>query len=462
MACPQASRRSPLAYARNASTDHLSEGHKPGGASALGAPLATLVSAVGDSVEETGVRLAVAVGIGLLLGIERERRKGAGPTRAPAGLRTFALVALLGGIAAATGSGAVMVVAGAFVTVFAFAGYVFGDRTDPGITTEVALMMAFLLGAYAQSEPSLAAAAGMAATILLAARTWLHHFVRRVLTEEELQDGLLFGAAALVVLPLVPNRAVGPYDVFNPFLLWRLVVLVMAVSAAGYIAQRALGPRLGLPLAGFAAGFFSSTATITAMGSRARRQPMVAAPARAGAILSNIASLSLLLLVAGAASGAAVQQTLVPVAAAGLAVTGYGAAFLFRSVRSEVPRDIELGRAFELKTPVAFAATVAAALYVSAAVDDVAGQAGLVVAAAVTGIADAHAAAFSSASLVAAGRLDPGDAALPILTALSTNTATKAVLAYVAGGRAYAFTIWAGIALMLAVAWAAFGVLQIA
>ena len=411
-----------------------------------------------ESLDETAVRLAVAVGIGLLLGIERERRKGSGPARAPAGLRTFALVALLGGIAAATGSTAVIVVAGSFVALAALAGYALGDRTDPGITTEVALMMAFLLGAYAQEEPALAAGAGMAATILLAARTWLHHFVQRVLTEEELQDGLLFGAAALVVLPLVPDRSVGPYDVFNPFVLWRLVVLVMAVSAAGYIAQRALGPRLGLPLAGFAAGFFSSTATIGAMGARARRQPAIANPALAGAVLSNIGSLVLLILVVGTASRAALDVALVPVLAAAAAITAYGSGIALLLMRSPVPRNFEIGRAFDLKMPTAFASTVAVALFISAAVNDLAGQAGLVVAVAITGIADSRSAAFSSASLVAAGRLEPGDALLPILASLTTNTGTKAALAFVTGGRRYALKIWAGLALMLAVAWVAFAV----
>lgn len=409
-----------------------------------------------DSLDETALRLAVAAGIGLLLGIERERRKGTGPARAPAGLRTFTIVALLGGVAAATGSTAVLVVAGSFVALAALAGYALGDRSDPGITTEVALMLAFVLGAYAQDEPAIAAGTAMAVTILLAARQALHHFVRRVLTEDELQDGLLFGAAALVILPLVPNRSVGPYDVFNPFVLWRLVVLVMAVSAAGYVAQRALGPRLGLPLAGFAAGFFSSTATIGAMGSRAARQPTVARPALAGAVLSNIASLALLLMVVGAVSRQALEETVVPVLSAGIAAILYGAGIAVVSLRERVPNDISIGRAFELKMPVAFAATVAAALFVSAAVNDVAGQAGLVIAVAITGIADAHSAAFSAASLVATGKLEPGDAVLPILAGFTTNTGTKAVLAFVSGGPAFAARIWLGLGLMLGFAWAAY------
>lgn len=408
------------------------------------------------TLDDTAWRLAIAAGIGLLLGIERERRKGTGPTRAPAGIRTFTLVALLGGIAAATGSTAALVVAGGFVALAALVGYALGDRTDPGITTEVALMLAFFLGAYAQDEPAIAGAAAMAVTILLAARSWLHNFVRRVLSPEELQDGLLFGAAALVILPLVPDRSVGPYDVFNPFILWRLVVLVMAVSAAGYIAQRTLGPRLGLPLAGFAAGFFSSTATIGAMGARARRQPDVARPALVGAVLSNIASLTLLLVVVASASRDALEATLAPVLLAAGAVTAYGFGIALLSIRTRVPRDIDIGRAFELKMPIAFAATVGASLFISAAINDLFGQPGLILAVAVTGIADAHSAAFSSASLVAAGRLEAEDAVLPILAGLTTNTGTKAVLSFVTGGGRYALKIWVGLALMLACAWATY------
>src|SRR5262249_40463800 len=154
---------------------------------------------------------------------------------------------------------------GVFTGSAALLGYWLGDRTDPGLTTEVALMAAFVLGVLAQTQPFLALGAGVTVTMLLAVRTTLHHFARDVLTERELVDGLIFFVPAVAVLPLLPNRPIDPFALFNPFALRRLAVVLMALSAAGYIALRLAGPRYGLAIAGFASGFVSSTACIAAM-----------------------------------------------------------------------------------------------------------------------------------------------------------------------------------------------------
>src|SRR5262249_45743639 len=124
------------------------------------------------------------------------------------------------------------------------------SQKDPGLTSEMALFTTFCLGALCMTQPALAAGLAVTISILLASRTGLHRFVRHVLTAQEAQDALLFGAAALVILPLAPNRAVDPFGVLNPRTLWRLVVVVMAISAAGYISLRVLGPRYGLPISG--------------------------------------------------------------------------------------------------------------------------------------------------------------------------------------------------------------------
>jgi uncharacterized membrane protein (DUF4010 family) len=127
--------------------------------------------------------------------------------------------------------------------------------------------------------------------VLLAARTRLHRFVQDVLTEQELQDALLFAAAALVILPLTPDHPIGPLSVLNLRTLWKLVVTVMSISALGYIAMRALGPRFGLPLTGLASGFISSAATIGSMGARAAKEPKLRRAAAAGAVLSTVSTI---------------------------------------------------------------------------------------------------------------------------------------------------------------------------
>jgi hypothetical protein len=179
---------------------------------------------------------------------------------AAAGIRTFAIAGVLGAACFQLG-GAVLVAVG----ILALAGFIalFYLRThqeDPGLTTESALLLTLVLGALAMGEPALASAVAVVVAILLAARISLHRFVRTVLMEQELHDALILAAAIVVVLPLIPNRYMGAFGALNPRTIWKIVVLMMLVSAAGYVAVRAIGPRLGLPLAGFASGFASSAA----------------------------------------------------------------------------------------------------------------------------------------------------------------------------------------------------------
>lgn len=413
---------------------------------------------LGTIADTVGWRLGVALGIGLLLGLERERRKGQGPARAPAGLRTFALAALMGGVCMVIDGVVVLAVGLAFIAAMTVVAYALGDRSDPGVTTEVALPVAFLLGAFAQEEPTLAAAFGVVVAILLASREYLQRFVANALTEQELHDGLLLGAAALVVLPLVPDEAIGPYDAFNPFAIWRLVVLVMLIGAAGYIAVRVLGARLGLPVAGFASGFISSAATIGAMGSRARKDPPVMRSAVAGAVLSTLATVVQMVVVVGVTDAGALREIGPAMGAAGVAAAAYGLVFSLRALRHDEEDAATSGRAFEPKTAVIFAATVGVILLASAFFNDTFGRAGATISTAAAGFADTHSAAISVASLVASGRLEAEDAVIPILAGFTTNSLTKAVLAWTAGGRRFALQVWPGLVLVLAGAWGGWAV----
>ncbi len=151
-------------------------------------------------------------------------------------------------------------------------------------------MVAVALGGLAMREPALAAALAVTVAILLAARAPMHRFVREVLSQSELRSILIFAAATLIVWPVIPDRYVGPFAAINPRALWQVVILILAISAAGYIAVRSLGARFGLPLAGLASGFISSAATIAAMGARAAEDPKLMRPAVAGAVLSTVAT----------------------------------------------------------------------------------------------------------------------------------------------------------------------------
>ena len=388
----------------------------------------------------------VAFAIGLLIGIERERNKGGGPDRAAAGVRTFILVALVGAIAQRLG-GVGIAVGGAFVALAALASERRSRSGDPGLTTEVAMLVTFLLGVLAMIALPLAAGLGVVVAAVLASKSTLHRFVRDTLTEQELHDALLLAAAAMVVLPLLPDRSLDPWQALNPHKLWLLVVLVMAINAAGYIALRVLGPGAGLALAGFVGGFVSSTATIAAMGDRARAAPQWVAQCAAAALYSNIATIVMLAAVVGALSPPMLRQLAWPLALAAIAALASAALARGRLASCSVDdRPVAPGRPFEPRHALIFAAIVSAILLFSAGVHRWLGDAGVHIAAGVSGLADVHAAAASVAQRAAAGLVDTQDAGWPVLIALVANSLSKLTMAWLRGGRGFALRLLPGVA----------------
>jgi uncharacterized membrane protein (DUF4010 family) len=399
------------------------------------------------------LNLAVALGIGLLIGAERERRKGEGPSRSPAGIRTFTVASLSGAISFTVGGEVLLAVATAGVIILTAVAYWRAREDDPGLTTEITLILSVLLGGLSIQQPALAAGVAVTVAVLLAARSRLHRFVGSVLTEDELQDALIFAGATLVVLPLVPDRPMGPYEALNPHAIWMLVVLVMAISAAGYIAVRMLGSRFGLPIAGLASGFISSTATIGAMGARVAKTAEVLAAAVAGAVLSTIATIVQMAIVLAATSMTTLRTLTVPLICAGLAAVVYGTVFTIRALQQKSDSEAQSGRAFSLSTALVFALTLSGILVASAALREWFGETGIIVAAAIAGFVDTHSAAISVASLVSSGKMSAADAVFPILAGLSTNTISKTFLAGISGGRAFALRVIPGLIIVALAAW---------
>lgn len=392
--------------------------------------------------------LLVALAIGLLIGLDRERRKGEGTSRAPAGLRTFGLVGLLGGLTALIGNPGLILAAGGFVALGALAAYVLGDRHDPGLTGEVALVVTFVLGVLAQTRPAAAFEAGVVVAALLAFRVQLHRFVRERITEQELLDALTFAIAAVVILPLLPNRAIDPFGLLNPFTLWRLAVVAMALSFLGYAAQRLLGGRFGLLVAGLAAGLVSSTAAVATMGARSKERPELTAASAAGAVASMIGSLAYLAALIGAVSPPLVVRLAVPLGLAAVLVLAYAGWLVWRTPPSG-PGEAPVGRAFNGVVVMLFVVLVGGFSLVSELLVRWLGAPGAVAGAAVMGLADAQAAAVSMATLMAGGRLPIEAATLGVFLTLVTNMGIKIPTAFVAGNRPFGRHVAIGVGLLL-------------
>ncbi len=400
------------------------------------------------------IGLAVALGIGLLIGIERERRKGSGHAREAAGIRTFALTSLLGAAAFVVGGDSMVAVVSAGVIVLTAIAYYRGAGDDPGLTTEVALLLTVQLGALSIERPALAAGLGVAVAALLAARTPIHRFARSYLTPLEIRDALIIAAASFIVLPLLPDRQMGPFGALNPRNIWLIVVMVLAIGALAHVVMRMLGAHLGLPLAGFASGFVSSSATIGAMGSQADGVKALLMPAVAGAVLSTVATVIQLGVVTAATSLAAFWAILPSLISAGIVAIAYAALFTYQAWR-QAPTDSQPPeQAVSVPTALSFALVLAIVMIVASALRAWLGDSGIAVAAAAAGFADTHAAAISVAAFVAKNELEVGYAAFAILLGFTTNTASKVTLAFIAGDRAFAVRVVPGLLLVVLAAWA--------
>jgi len=404
--------------------------------------------------------LAVALGGGLLIGLERERRKGDGPARRAAGIRSFALVALAGGLAQALGQPALVAVGAAAVVLLAGLAYGF-DRwraaarpadADPGMTTELALVVTYFVGVLALQQPALGAGCAAAVAVLLAARGQLHRIATRLLSEQELHDGLLLAALGLVLLPLVPQAPVPWLAGLQPSVLAGLVLLILLLQAAGHMALRWAGPGIGLPLSGLLGGFVSSTATVAALGTRLRATPALAGPCTAAAVLSTGATwLQALLMLWAVAPALAVRLSPALLAGAALA-GGLGGLLAWRSRQQAASAAAPApdGGALQVRQALVVALMLTGVTLLVSQADRLFGARGTLASVAVAGLADAHAGVTAVAALQAQGRLGAAAAGSAVLLAIAANGLTRVVVAASTGGRRFAG--WVALGLLMAVA----------
>jgi uncharacterized membrane protein (DUF4010 family) len=408
---------------------------------------------VSELFERTEIRVGVALIVGLVIGAERQQRLAESATvHKSAGIRTFAIVALVGAVGVLLEQPIALGTLAAGIVAAALVAYGLGDRTDPGLTSEAALILTFGLGALAITQPEIALSLGIVTALLLAFRQRIHDVVNEVLSPRELRDALIVAGAVLVALPLMPDHAVDPFGVVNPFVLWRLVTLILAIHLGAHVARRMLGARWGTPIAGFASGFVSSSATIAAMGAQAKKEPSRRSAALSGATASTVATFVQMGVLVTAASPDLGRQLAVPLGLGGLAAA-LVAAFFARSATSTEASSEKQVSAVDLRGAAMFAVLVTVASVVSLGGRALAGDAGAVIAAVIAALADAHAAAASVGSLAVAGAVEPDLAVVAVLACLSTNSLTKIVLAFGAGDRDYGSRIAVATLAVLAAAW---------
>ena len=402
-------------------------------------------------LDDTLRALLTALGIGLMIGIVRERMHG-GPQTLAAGTRTHALICLLGCMGWMLGSAAFVVcllLAGALT----IAAYLHTAREDPGLTGEVALLLSVVLGGLSVDHASLAAALGVLVAILLLLKAPMQKLSRELISERELQDGLMLGAAALVVMPLLPSEPLDPWGTVSPVTVWRIVVLVMAVGMFGHIAQRLFGARWGLPIAGFFSGFVSSSAAVTGMGQSARENSEQTTACASAALLANLASLLLFLAVVGTISPVLLRAALPSLGAAVLALLLVSTCLQWLAHRSDLVVAQSSGRAFKLSQALLIAALIAGVSLLAAWLGERFGSAGVLVTTMLVALAEVHAAAAGVAQLQLSGSVPLDVACWGILGVLSASSLAKIVLAFASGGMRYGLQVAAGLVAMPCAAW---------
>ncbi len=404
-------------------------------------------------------RYVVALAIGLLMGLERERNPAA-----KAGLRTFALTALFGVLAAhlATALGGLWLVAVGLLLVGAMmiAAYLHAPPqpdSDPGTTTVAALMLCYGLGVLVwHDEIQLAVMLGIVATMLLYFKPELRGWSQQM-SRHDLLSVLQFAVLALIILPLVPNRNYGPYGALNPYQIWWMVVLIAGVGLAGYAALRLAGQERGAVMLGVLGGLVSSTATTLAFSRHARASRDMAPIAVIVIVLANlVVEVRLGVLAAVVAPG--VLPQLLPVLAGGLAIGGLGALYGVRRLKpqGEMPA-LAMANPTELRTALGFGLMYAIVLLAAAWLSDLMGTRGLYAVSLVSGLTDVDAITLSSLRLYDLDKL-PVEVVVNVVTlATLANLAFKSMLALTIGGWQMARHAMAGmgaIALGLVVAWA--------
>jgi len=402
------------------------------------------------------VRFAAALGLGVLLGLERERAKR---VEGFAGVRTFGLIALSGGVGAFLdahlGEPWLALALFAAIAALVVASYaVTAQRGEVGVTTETSALLAFLLGFLCVSgHVVVATGLAVASGGVLSLKEWLHQLAGRI-ESADVEATLKFAIVSVIVLPLVPNQNFGPapLDVINPYKIWLMVVLISGLNFASYLLVKVVGAEHGIGLTGLLGGLVSSTAVTLGFSQRSRQDP-----ARSPSLALGILVAWTVMFARVVALVTAVSRGLAP--RIGLAMAAFGVpslaicALLWRRQRSQATEAVSAGaNPFELGEAIRFGLLFGVITFVAKAAQVYLGDAGLYLAGAIAGLTDVDAISLSMAQLAVSDPSSAEIAARTIVIAVASNTVFKAGMVAFLGAAGLRNTILASAAAMIAVA----------
>lgn len=407
------------------------------------------------AAEQVLLSLAISAALGLLIGLERgweERETGEGGR--VAGLRTFGLIGLFGGVCGllseVTGSLLLPAVALAGLTAVLIVSHRQAYRVtgDLGITTLCAALLTFVLGlGAARGFRVEAAATAVVVALLLGSKPTLHGWIRAI-GSRELRAALQLLVLSVVILPVLPDQGYGPWEALNPYEIWWMVVLIATISFVGYVAVRVVGPRRGIVVTGLLGGLVSSTALTLHLSRRAREGADPPASLAGGILLACGTMFPRVLIVAGILHWPLVGTLWPSLLLMGLLTYGGGLAWTLavpRAGESPPAEEAHLRNPLELGPALFFGAVLALVLLAGAGLEETFGSAGLLSLAAVSGLTDVDAITLTLARMSEASG-ETGGVGLPLATigivlACSANGLTKTILSLTVGGLAVGWRV---------------------
>lgn len=391
---------------------------------------------------EVARNFLIALAIGALIGIEREKKKDAEPAGSLGGIRTHMLLALIGAASAWLSRELdmdwIFIVSLATVGAAVVASHVRNREAGPGLTSEFAAITTCLLsGMVVIGSPGLAVALAISASAVLAFKQPLHGLVGKI-GPADIYAGIKLLIATFIVLPLLPNRTIDPWQALNPHALWLLVILISALSLVGYVAVRWIGTAHGTALTGVAGGLVSSTAVTLNFARASRSQPQAAATFSAGILLAWVVMFARALVLAALVNPALLRALWLPFAVMGttaglFAWRHYRAGLAASSPKEQ--QDVALANPFSLGAAIRFGAMFAAVLLVVKLAQQYAPGTGLYLVSALAGSVDIDPVMLSIAK-DAQGSVDLGPATAAIVIAVLSNTAVKCGMVAVLGAGA--------------------------
>ena len=406
----------------------------------------------------TAQGLAASLAVGLLIGVERGwRDRDLADGGRVAGLRTFALAGVLGGVLAVLlGEFGAWPLLGGIVGLSLLLAVSYREASrgsgDLSITTAVAMLLTFVLGALAaRGAVALALAAAVVTAVLLNLKPTLHRWLQ-LIEHRELTAALQLLVLSVVILPNLPDTGYGPYQALNPYRLWWAVVLIAGLSLAGHLAMRLTGAQRGVFWTGVLGGLASSTAATLALARHARRQPALAEAAAAGALAAcGVMFLRMIVLVTSVQPSLA-RPLGVPLIATGVALILVAVwQWRRRASRSVPAEEVEPVAPFDLGTALGFGGFLAVMAVLVPAAKQWWGAPGIYALAALSGLADVDATVISVSRLHGAGGLPLATTVVAVGLTTVANMGTKATIAWTTGGAAVGWPVLRGYAVAMAV-----------